>query len=203
MKTQIKLLIVLVMSITCSGVQAQNLVVDDFNDGMLSTVNVQSGEGAINYQNGRNILGNKRRLQAKVRSNELDHGIQYSVMNDHLGISAGYGARGTLFLSYGKDKSGNAALNSNLSEYQSLNIQLSGPNTSNGLYVALFTGTSRSVYKQTVKEKEGSQKVSIPLEAFKKVGENFSWEDVDSIRIQFDARNTTGCNMAIDKIWFE
>lgn len=84
-----------------------------------------------------------------------------------------------------------------------MKISFDGQSTANGIYVALFTGTSRSVYKQAVKEREGRFVLTIPLTDFKKVGNAFTFEDVDIIRMQFDARNKTGCNLAVDKIWFE
>ena len=179
------------------------LVVDDFSQGRLATTTLQSGESEILYQSGSAILGKKRRVQAKVRQNPMKHGIRYSVNDGLFGMSAGFDTRGTVFLSYGKDGNGNPPLNQDISKYRNMKISFDGQSTANGIYVALFTGTSRSVYKQSVKEREGRFELTIPLSDFKKVGESFTFTDVDSIRMQFDARNKTGCNLAVDKIWFE
>ena len=179
------------------------LIVDDFTQGRLATTTLQSGESEILYQSGSTILGKKRRVQAKVRQNPMKHGIRYSVNDGLFGMSAGFDTRGTVFLSYGKDGNGNPPLNKDISKYRNMKISFDGQSTANGIYVALFTGTSRSVYKQSVKEREGRFELTIPLSDFKKVGDAFTFTNVDSIRMQFDARNKTGCNLAVSKIWFE
>jgi len=196
--------IILSILFLLQGLSPNNtLTVDSFDQGAFDPVTVQSGDGEVTIQEGSDILGGKRRLQTKVSSNPFGHGISYGVTNSMLAISAGYDTRGTVFVSYGKDSFGTPALNQNLEAYTNLVVQFDGKSTANGIYVAVFTGTSRSVYSATIQARESLLKITVPLSEFEKVGANFTWADVDAIRFQFDSRNKTGCNMAIDRIWFE
>ena len=82
-------------------------------------------------------------------------------------------------------------------------LEFAAKSTINGIYVMLFTGTSRAVFGKHVPAREGPFVFTIPLSELKKVGPDYTLTDIDQIRFQFDSRSKTGCSMAIDKIWFE
>jgi len=180
------------------------LVLDDFTTGTLNSTVFDNGESEVFFQSGNSIIGTTRRIHVNVRKNPYEQGIQVAIKNNLIAISASYDTRGTVYVGYGKDKTDRAApMNLNLSKYKSLKIEFEGKSTINGIYVSMFTGTSRAVYSKHVPAKEGVYVFTIPLEDFEKVGPNYTLKDIDQIRFQFDSRSKTGCNMAVNKIWFQ
>jgi hypothetical protein len=155
------------------------------------------------FQMGNGIVGKTRRIHAKVNQNPYAQNFQVSVKQGGLVITAAYDTRGTVYVGYGHDKNGNKPLNLDISTHKNLKIEFAAKSTVNGMYVSLFTGTSRGVYSDHVPAREGTFVFTVPLSKIKKVGPNYSLKDIDHIRFQFDSRSKTGCNMAINKIWFE
>lgn len=197
-----KKIIPLVALIASMGLNAQ-LLVDDFKTGNLSNIMFNSGENDPLFQNGNSIVGNRRKIHAKINQNPFDQNIQVSIKNGILAISAAYDTRGTVYMGYGQNKNGNTPLNLDVSSYKNLNIAFEAKGTVNGIYVSLFTGTSRGVFSSHVQARESDFVFKVPLSKIKKVGEKYTLKDIDHIRFQFDSRSKTGCNMAIKKIWFE
>ena len=199
MKTSITILVILIALST----NAQ-LVVDDFTTGNLNNTVLKSGDSGPFFQTGSSIIGKTRRTHAKVRQNPFNQSFQMAIEDDLLAITAAYDTRGTVYVAYGKDKNDKAApMNLDLSKYKNLKIEFAAKSTINGIYVMLFTGTSRAVFGKHVPAREGPFVFTIPLSELKKVGPHYTLTDIDQIRFQFDSRSKTGCNMAIDKIWFE
>ncbi len=197
-----KLFTLLIATITIN-INAQ-LVVDDFKTGNLATASLGSGESEFMYQTGNSIIGKTRQIHAKVNQNPFGQNFQVTVKDDKLVISAAYDTRGTVYVGYGKNSSNKASpMNLDLSSYKSLKIEYDGKSTINGIHVALFTGTSRATYGKHIEAREGKITHTIPLKDFEKVGPKYTLKDIDFIRFQFDSRSKTGCNMAINKIWFE
>jgi len=184
------------------SVNAQ-LVIDDFTTGNLERTVLTSGQSEPMYQTGNQILGKTRHIYSKVNQNPFEQSFQLNVQNGLLVITAAYDTHGTVYVNYGHDKKGLAPLNKDLGKYMNLKIEFDAKSTVNGLYVSLFTGTSRAVFSDHVQAREGSFVFTIPLSDFKKVGPDYTLSKIDYIRFQFDSRSKTGCNMAINKIWFE
>ena len=179
------------------------LIVDDFTTGTVNNLSFTEGNEGRKLQKGENIVGNFRQVFAKLNQNPYGQDMQLSIKNDLLVMSYAYDTRGTTHVNYGVNKSGNAPLNLDLSKYKELKVEFEAKSTVNGFYVALFTGTTRATYSQHVEAREGKITISIPFSKIKAVGDKFTFEDIDFMRFQFDSRSKTGCNMAINKIWFK
>ena len=184
-----------------------HLIVDNFSDGQIDKLTFEDAtvERFVQSGNTTNIIGGFRQIFAKVNQNPFQHNLQLSIKNDLLAMTYGYDTRGTTYLNYGVDEHGLAPLNRNLSKYNYLKVAFDAKSTVNGFYVALFTGTTRATYSTHVEAREGTIVLSIPLSEIEAnaVGEDFTFSDIDCLRFQFDSRSKTGCNMAINKIWFE
>ena len=198
MKTIITTLILM----ATMGLSAQ-LVVDDFKTGNFNNVIFKTGESERIFQTGNGVVGKTRRIHAKVNQNPYGQNFQVIVKKGALVITAAYDTRGTVYVGYGHDKNGNQPLNLDVSKYKNLKIEFAAKSTVNGMYVSLFTGTSRGVFSDHVQAREGTFVFTVPLSKIKKVGPNYTLKDIDHIRFQFDSRSKTGCNMAIEKIWFD
>jgi len=179
------------------------LLVDDFTTGPIEKLTFKDASGKRFLQTGNKIVGKARQISAKLNQNPYKHNMQLSVKGGLLVMSYAYDTRGTTYVSYGVDKKGNAPMNLNLSKYKTLKVEFTAKSTANGIYVALFTGTSRGVFSKHVKATEGIFVFEIPLKEIKKIGKEYTLSDIDYIRFQFDSRSKTGCSMAINKIWFE
>jgi len=118
-------------------------------------------------------------------------------------MSYAYDTRGTTYVNYGVNKSGNSALNLDLSKFKSLKVEFEAKSTVNGINLNLFTGTTYAAYGKHVPARDGKFVFTIPFSEIKPTGDKFTFSDIDYIRLQFDSRSKTGCNMAITKIWFE
>lgn len=196
--------VITIICITMAFYMNAQLIVDDFTTGNLNNTIFDLGESGALFQTGNSIIGKSRRIHVNVRKNPFEQDIKVAVKSNLLAISASYDTRGTVYVGYGKDKTDRAApMNLNLSKYKSLKIEFEGKSTINGIYVSMFTGTSRAVYSKHVAAREGVLVFTIPLKDFEKIGANYTIKDIDQIRFQFDSRSKTGCNMAINKIWFE
>jgi len=187
---------------TAMGMNAQ-LVVDDFKTGNFNNVTFDSGESEPIFQTGNGIIKKNRRIHAKINQNPYGQNFQVIVKKGALVITAAYDTRGTVYVGYGHDKNGNQPMNLDVSKYKNLKIEFAAKSTPNGMYVSLFTGTSRGVFSDHVQAREGNFIFTIPLSKIRKIGPNYTLKDIDHIRFQFDSRSKTGCNMAISKIWFE
>lgn len=192
---------ILILMLTIS-LNAQ-LVVDDFATGTVKKLIFKDGESERFFQEGENIIGGARQIFAKVTKNPYKHNMQLSIKGGLLVMSYAYDTRGTTYVNYGTNKNGNAPMGLNLNTYKTLKVAFDAKSTTNGIYVALFTGTSRATFSKHVKAREGAFVVEIPLKEIKKVGDKYTLSNIDYIRFQFDSRSKTGCNMAINKIWFE
>lgn len=179
------------------------LIVDDFSTGTMDRTVFNTGESDALYQTGNTILGKTRHIYGKVSQNPYEQSIQLNIKGGHLIITSAYNTRGTIYINYGHDKNGLAPLNQDLISYKNLKIEFDAKSTVNGIYISLFTGTSRGVYSSQIQAKEGLFTFSIPLSDIKKIGPTYTLSKIDYIRFQFDSRSKTGCSMAINKIWFE
>lgn len=179
-------------------------IVDDFSSGELNNTILNSGETRPFYQTGTSIIGGTRRIHSKINQNPFEQSFQIAIKKELMAITAAYDTRGTIYITYGKNEKDKAVpMNLNLSSYKNLKIAFEAKSTINGIYVMFFTGTSRAVFTKHVQAREGKFVFTIPLKELKKIGPKYTIEDVDSIHFQFDSRSKTGCNMAIDKIWFD
>ncbi len=201
MKNLIATIAFLVLGVTIN-LNAQ-LLVDDFSTGPFAKKAFDIGTSTHFFQNGTGIIGKDRRIYTKVNQNPYNQDIQVTVKKGFLVISAAYDTRGTVYVGYGHNKKGLVPMNKDVSKYKTLKIKFAAKSTINGIYVSLFTGTSRGVFSSHVQAREGEFTFPIPLRSIKKIGPNYTLSDIDYIRFQFDSRSKTGCNMAIDKIWFE
>ena len=198
MKTILTTLLLVLMTI---AVNAQ--LVDDFTTGNLNTTKFSAGESDKLFQKGANIIGKIRRVNYKVGDNPFNHTPQVSIKNGTLASSVGFDVNTTIYLSYGYDQQGAKPLNLDVSDKKSLKIEFIAKSSVNGIYVTLLTHSDRGVYSKHVTEREGKMILDIPLSEIRKIGERFTLSKIDHIRIQLDSRSKTGCNMAINKIWFE
>jgi len=192
---------ILVLTLTVS-LNAQ-LVVDDFTTGTIEKLSFKDATNKKQIQSGSGIIGKMRQISAKLNQNPFGQNMQLSIKDGLLVMTYAYDTRGTTYINYGVDKNGNAPMNLDVNEYKTLKIKFAAKSTVNGIYVSLFTGTSRGVFSKHVPAREGEFIFEIPLIEIKKIGEKYHLKDIDYIRFQFDSRSKTGCNMAIDKIWFE
>ncbi|CAN0584077.1 unnamed protein product [Ectocarpus sp. 12 AP-2014] len=195
------------LSITCLllltlSMNAQ-LVVDDFTTGEVDKLTFTDRTENRKLQTGANIIGNYRQVYSKVNQNPFEQNMQLSVKNGLLVMSYAYDTRGTTYVNYGVNKSGNSALNLDLSKFKSLKVEFEAKSTINGINLNLFTGTTYAAYGKHVPAREGKFVFTIPFSEIKPTGDKFTFSDIDYIRLQFDSRSKTGCNMAVTKIWFE
>ncbi len=195
-------IIVLILFFASFSARGQ-LLIDDFKTGNLNLTTVSKGESDKLFQNGNSILGKIRRINAKLNTNTYEQSIQLHINNGLLIITSAYNTNGTVYINYGENKNGLTPLKLDVSKFKSLKIEFNGKSTTNGLYVSLYTGKSRGVYTGQVPASEAKLVYTIPLSAIKTIGVDFSLTKIDFIRFQFDSRSKTGCNMAINKIWFE
>lgn len=201
--TTIAFFVMLVISVNAQ------LIIDDFTTGELEKVTVVDRSAQRFLQSGSRIIkGNKeaighREVFSKLTQNPFAHNAQLSIKNSLLAMSFAYDTRGVVYVNYGVDKNGIFPLNLNVSKYKSIKIEFEAKSTINGIHLNLFTGTTYAAYGKHVQAREGTFVFTIPFSEIKATGEKFTFSDIDYIRFQFDSRSKTGCNMAINKIWFE
>lgn len=179
------------------------LVIDDFKTGEVDKLTFTDRTENRKLQTGANIIGNYRQVYSKVNQNPFEQNMQVSIKNGLLVMSYAYDTRGTTYVNYGVNKSGNSALNLDLSKFKSLKVEFEAKSTINGINLNLFTGTTYAAYGKHVPAREGKFVFTIPFSEIKPTGDKFTFSDIDYIRLQFDSRSKTGCNMAVTKIWFE
>ena len=198
------IIIIGIILISLPVVVHAQLVVDDFSTGNLNNKSFEMGKSEPFYQTGNKILKEARRIHVNVRQDLYKQSLQLAIQDGFMVISSSYDTRGKVFLAYGYDNNGNKKpMDLDVSSYKSLKIEFEAKSTDGGIYVGLFTKSDRAVYSTNVAAREGEKTVEISLDDFKVVGQNFSFEHVDYIRLQFGSSSKTGCNMAVNKIWFE
>ena len=193
------LLFICTASITINA----QLVLDDFTTGEITNLTFTDMNENRKLQTGNHIIGQNRQVFAKLNQNPFGHNMQLSIKKGILVMSYGYDTRGTTYINYGVNKSGNAPLNIDASKYKSLKVEFEAKSTVNGINLNLFTNTTYAAYGKHVPAREGKFAFTIPFSEIKPTGDDFTFSDIDFIRLQFDSRSKTGCNMAISKIWFE
>lgn len=179
------------------------LLIDDFTTGELEKITIRDRSAQKFLQSGSKIIKRNRQIFSRVNQNTFGHNAQISVNNDLLVMSFAYDTRGTVYVNYGVDKNGNAPMNLDVSKYKSIKVEFEAKSTINGINLNLFTGTTYAAYGNHVQAREGTFVVTIPFSEIEPTGNKFTFSDIDYIRFQFDSRSKTGCNMAINKIWFE
>lgn len=185
------------------------LLIDDFTTGKLEKVTISDRSAQRFLQAGRKIIkGSGQRIGhrlvfARVNQNPFGQNAQINIEKGLMVMSFAYDTKGTVYVNYGVDKKGNAPMNLNLKKYKSIKIEFDAKSTVNGINLNLFTGTTYAAYGGSVKAREGRFVYTIPFSKIKATGSKFAFSDIDYIRFQFDSRSKTGCNMAINKIWFE
>lgn len=192
---------ILVLTLSIS-INAQ-LVVDDFTTGTIDKLTFEDGESDRSLQTGANIVGNTRQIFARINQNPYQHNMQLSIEGGLLVMSYAYDTRGTTYVNYGVDANGNKPMNLDVSKYKALKIEFAAKSTINGIHLYLFTGNTNASFGDHVQAREGTFIVTIPFSNIDPSGDKFTFSDIDYIRFQFDSRSKTGCNMAINKIWFE
>lgn len=197
-------IIITILILTLSLTAHSQLLVDDFSTGEISTISFDNGESTKSFQKGTTILGKLRRLHVKVGENIYNQKPQLTINeNDVLAYSSGYDVNSTIYLSYGYDENGPKQLNQDLSNYSKIKIEFAAKSAKTGIYLTMFTRNDRAAYSSHVPEREGKLVCEIPFNKMRKIGEKFTFKDIDHFIFQFDSRSKTGCNMAINKIWFE
>ncbi|WP_157486423.1 hypothetical protein [Maribacter forsetii] len=194
---------ILLFICTASVAMNAQLVLDDFTTGEISHLTFTDMNENRKLQTGNHIIGQHRQVFAKLNQNPFEHNMQLSIKKGLLVMSYGYDTRGTTYLNYGVNKNGNAPLNIDASKYKSLKVEFEAKSTVNGINLNLFTNTTYAAYGKHVPAREGKFVFTIPFSEIKPTGDDFTFSDIDFIRLQFDSRSKTGCNMAISKIWFE
>ena len=179
------------------------LIVDDFTTGEIQKLEYKDNSGKRTLLQGEKIIGQYRQVFSKVNQNPYEQDMQLSIKDGELVMSYAYDTSGTTYVNYGVNKDGNAPLNLDVSKYKALKIAFEAKSTKNGIYISLFTGNTRATYSKHVQAREGKFMVTVPFTEIKPIGEKFTFSDIDYIRLQFDSRSKTGCNMGISKIWFE
>lgn len=197
-----KIIITSLLCILACSMNAQ-LVVDDFTTGPVDKLTYVGMTGDRTLLSGSAIVGKYRQIYSKVNQNLYKQNMQLSIKKGLLVLSYAYDTRGTTYVNYGVGKKGNAPLNLDLSKYKSLKVEFEAKSTINGINLNLFTGTTYAAYGKHVPAREGTFVFTIPFSEIKPTGDKFTYSDIDYIRLQFDSRSKTGCNMAINKIWFE
>lgn len=195
--------IILIIALAATFIMNAQLVVDDFTTGAVDKITFFDRSDDRKLQTGKNIVGTYRQVFAKLNQNPYAQNMQLSIKDGLLVMSYAYDTRGTTYVNYGVDKSGNAPLNLDLSKYKSLKVEFEAKSTINGINLNLFTGTTYAAYGKHVPAREGKFVFTIPFSEIKPTGDKFTFADIDYIRLQFDSRSKTGCNMAVSKIWFE
>ncbi|NER18695.1 hypothetical protein [Spongiivirga citrea] len=196
--------IITIIILLIAGITNAQLVVDDFKTGTINKKTYTTGSGIVSTQKGNGIVKGIRSINAKIRQNPNDHGMELSIKNGLLTMSYGYDTRGTTFVNYGVDKNGeNMPMNLNLKDYKTLKVEFEAKSTINGININMFTGNRYAAYGDHVRAREGKFVKEIPLKDLRPTHKDFTLSDIDYIRFQFDSRSKTGCNMAINKIWFE
>jgi len=191
------------IAIIITNVMHAQLVIDDFTTGEVDNLIFTDMKDQRKIQSGKNIIGSYRQIYAKLNQNPHKQNMNLSIKKGLLIMSYTYDTRGTTYVNYGIDNSGNAPLNLDLSKYKSLKVEFDAKSTINGINLNLFTNNTYAAYGKHVPAREGKFVFTIPFTEIKPTGESFSFSDIDYIRLQFDSRSKTGCNMAISKIWIE
>ncbi|WP_282178943.1 hypothetical protein [Maribacter stanieri] len=191
------------IAIIITNVMHAQLVIDDFTTGEVDNLIFTDMKDQRKIQSGKNIIGSYRQIYAKLNQNPHKQNMNLSIKKGLLIMSYTYDTRGTTYVNYGINNSGNAPLNLDLSKYKSLKVEFEAKSTVNGINLNLFTNTTYAAYGKHVPAREGKFVFTIPFSEIKPTGDDFTFSDIDFIRLQFDSRSKTGCNMAISKIWFE
>jgi hypothetical protein len=197
-----RIIITSIVFVLAFSMNAQ-LVVDDFTTGPVDKLTYVGMTDHRTLLSGSTIIGKYRQIYSKVNQNPYKQNMQLSIKKGLLVLSYAFDTRGTTYVNYGVGKKGNAPLNLNLSTYKSLKVEFEAKSTINGINLNLFTGTTYAAYGKHVPAREGTFVFTIPFSEIKPTGDKFTYSDIDYIRLQFDSRSKTGCNMAINKIWFE
>ena len=198
MKTRM-IIVAFAASITLNA----QLVIDDFTTGEIDHITYVDRTEDRQLQKGKNIVGNFRQIYSKINQNIYGQDMHLSIKKGLLVMSYSYDTRGTTYVNYGVDKNGNAPLNLDLSDYKALKVEFEAKSTINGINLSIYTGTTYASYGKHVPAREGTFIFTIPFSEIKPTGDDFTFADIDYIRLQFDSRSKTGCNMAVSKIWFE
>ncbi|HDZ07289.1 hypothetical protein [Maribacter sp.] len=191
------------IAIIITNVMHAQLVIDDFTTGEVNNLIFTDMKDQRKIQSGKNIIGSYRQIYAKLNQNPHNQNMNLSIKKGLLIMSYAYDTRGTTYVNYGINKSGNSPLNLDLSKYKSLKVEFDAKSTINGINLNLFTNNTYAAYGKHVPSREGKFVFTIPFTEIKPTGESFTFSDIDYIRLQFDSRSKTGCNMAISKIWIE
>lgn len=191
------------IAIIITNVMHSQLVIDDFTTGEVDNLIFTDMKDQRKIQFGKNIIGSYRQIYAKLNQNPHKQNMNLSIKKGLLIMSYTYDTRGTTYVNYGINNSGNAPLNLDLSKYKSLKVEFDAKSTINGINLNLFTNNTYAAYGKHVPAREGKFVFTIPFTEIKPTGESFTFSDIDYIRLQFDSRSKTGCNMAISKIWIE
>lgn len=191
------------IAIIITNVMHAQLVIDDFTTGEVDNLIFTDMKDQRKIQSGKNIIGSYRQIYAKLNQNPHKQNMNLSIKKGLLIMSYTYDTRGTTYVNYGINNSGNAPLNLDLSKYKSLKVEFDAKSTINGINLNLFTNNTYAAYGKHVPAREGKFVFTIPFTEIKPTGVSFTFSDIDYIRLQFDSRSKTGCNMAISKIWIE
>lgn len=179
------------------------LIIDDFSTGELTSRSFSATDSEF-AQSGDNIAGKKRTLLLHISRSEDNQEVQVAIKKNKLVASFGYNARGVLKVNYGSTAASNPKpLNLNVSPYKNLIVEFEGMNSQSGFHVTLSTHRDRAFWRDNIKERKGNYILTIPLVEFKKVGKNFTFKDIDTIKFQFNSNLITGHNFAIKKILFK
>lgn len=191
------------IAIIITNVMHAQLVIDDFTTGEVDNLIFTDMKDQRKIQSGKNIIGSYRQIYAKLNQNPHKQNMNLSIKKGLLIMSYTYDTRGTTYVNYGINNSGNAPLNLDLSKYKSLKVEFDAKSTINGINLNLFTNNTYAAYGKHVPARESKFVFTIPFTEIKPTGVSFTFSDIDYIRLQFDSRSKTGCNMAISKIWIE
>ena len=184
-----------------------DVVIDDFSTGELENTTFSDIGATDLYQSG-DMVGGDRMLRAHINAKRDSQNLQVAILNDKLISSFGYNTIGVLKVNYGSSENGLNPMALDLvntceSDCKTLNIEFDAKSSVSGLYVSLFTNSDRAVWRDHVAARGGVKRVTIPFSELNKIGANFTLEQVDYMRFQFDSRTKTGHNFAINKIWVQ
>ena len=180
------------------------LIIDDFSTGELKAQSFTKKDNGKLYQQGNNIVKKSRMLIPIAGANPYNQAMQLTIKNGEMVISYPYGTRGsTLQVGYGYTPIGTKPMNLDTSKYKRLRIAFAAKSTINGLNITFFGTEGRAAYSNHIPAREGPFVFDVLLKDLKYVYKKFTLSDIDHLFFQFDSRSKTGCNMAIDKIWFE
>ncbi len=178
------------------------LIVDDFSTGTMETRFFSKKDNRKIYLESSSIAGNIRMIHPEVGYNPSGRSLQINVKNGEMGINFPYNTRGMVKLGYGFDTSGKNYMKLDLRRYKKLKIAFKAKSTVNGVNVTFWGKRSAATYGSTAKAWEGPFVFEVSLKDMKG-SDTIDWGEVYKLYFQIDARSKTGCNMGIDKIWFE